>query len=71
MTPAEQMKAVEDRAYAARLTMGEVLRIAKVAHSTWSRAKVRGYIRPKTIKRVEDALDWYEGQTAGEVRAHG
>lgn len=61
-SPAEQIKAVEDRAFAARLTMGDVLRIAKVAHSTWSRAKSRGTIRAKTLKRVEEALDWYERQ---------
>ncbi|MEJ7831281.1 MAG: hypothetical protein WKF79_00060 [Nocardioides sp.] len=42
--------------------MGDLLRIARVAHSTWSRAKARGYIRARTIKRVEEAMDWYEGQ---------
>lgn len=59
-TPAEQMKAVEDRTFAARLTMKDVLRIANVAESTWSRAKSRGTIRAKTLGRVEEALDWYE-----------
>lgn len=72
MTPAEQIKAVEDRAFKNRLTMSDVLRIARVAPSTWSRAKSRGTIRAKTLRRVEDALDWYEkqgnadGQPAGE-----
>lgn len=61
-TPAEQIKAVEDRTFAARLTMKDVLRIARVAESTWSRAKSRGTIRAKTLGRVEDALDWYEKQ---------
>jgi len=61
-TPAEQMQAVQDRAFAARLTMKDVLRIAGVAESTWSRAKSRGTIRAKTLGRVEEALDWYEKQ---------
>ncbi|APZ81800.1 hypothetical protein vBEliSR6L_35 [Erythrobacter phage vB_EliS_R6L] len=68
-TPAEQMKAVEDRVFAARLTMKDVLRIANVAESTWSRAKSRGTIRAKTLGRVEDAIGWYEKnsrQAAGE-----
>lgn len=60
MTHADQIKAVEDRTFAARLTMQDVLRIAAVAPSTWSRAKSRGTIRAKTLKRVEDALAWYE-----------
>lgn len=60
MTHADQIKAVEDRAFAARLTMQDVLRIATVAPSTWSRAKARGTIRAKTLKKVEEALDWYE-----------
>lgn len=63
-TPAEQIKAVEDRAFAARLTMGDVLKIARVAHSTWSRAKSRGTIRAKTLKRVEEALSYIERKQA-------
>lgn len=59
-TPSEQMKAVEDRVFAARLTMQDVLRIARVAHSTWSRAKSRGTIRAKTLARVEDAISYVE-----------
>jgi hypothetical protein len=62
MTQSEQMQAVEKRAHDARLTMGDLLKMAGVAHSTWSRAKARGYIRARTIKRVEDTLDWYEDQ---------
>lgn len=64
MTQIEQMEAVEARAHTARITMGDLLRIAGVAHSTWSRAKARGYIRARTIKRVEEAMDWYESQPA-------
>lgn len=56
------MQAVQDRAFAARLTMKDVLRIAGIAESTWSRAKSRGTIRAKTLGRVEEALDWYEKQ---------
>lgn len=60
MTHADQMKKVEDRAFAARLNITDALRLAKVAPSTWSRAKRRGYIRASTIRRVEEALDGYE-----------
>lgn len=64
MTQTEQMQAVEDRAHTARVTMGRILHMAGVAHSTWSRAKARGRIRASTIKRVEDALDLYESWEA-------
>lgn len=62
MTQSEQMKAVEDRAFAARLSMAEVCKIAEIPHSTWSRAKTRGSIRAKTLRKVEDALAWIEKQ---------
>ena len=62
MSHADQMKAVEDRVFALRLTMTDVLRIARVANSTWSRAKSRGFIRAKTLGRVEEAVDRYERQ---------
>jgi hypothetical protein len=71
-TPAEQMKAVEDRTFAARLTMKEVLRLANVAESTWSRAKSRGTIRAKTLGRVEEAIAQYERWKAeDEARREG
>lgn len=62
MTHQEQMKAVEDRVFALRLTMTDALQIAKVANSTWSRAKARGYIRARTLGRVEDAVAYLERQ---------
>lgn len=65
------MKSVEDRAFAARLTMKDVLRIARVAESTWSRAKSRGTIRAKTLGRVEEALDWYEKQSRQKAVGEG
>lgn len=65
------MKAVEDRTFAARLTMKDVLRIARVAESTWSRAKSRGTIRAKTLGRVEEALDWYEKKARQQASAPG
>ncbi len=64
MTPSDQIKAAEDRAFAARLTMGEVCQIARVAPSTWSRAKARGTIRAKTLQRIEEALDYCEAKAA-------
>jgi hypothetical protein len=69
MKHSEQMKAVEDRVFALRLTMTDALQVAKVAHSTWSRAKSRGYIRARTLGRVEDAVAYLEKQQASEPRA--
>ena len=60
MTPAEQMKAVEDRVFRLRLTMTDVLKLATVSPSTWSRAKGRGYCRASTLKKVEDAVGQFE-----------
>lgn len=68
MTQADQIKAAEERAFAARLTMSDVLRIANIAPSTWSRAKARGTIRAKTLKRVEDALAWYEAKAREDAQ---
>lgn len=64
MAITEPMKAVEARAYAARLTITDVLRFARVAGSTWVRAKDRGFIRASTLKRVEEAMSWYEREQA-------
>lgn len=44
--------------------MGEVCQIARVAPSTWSRAKARGTIRAKTLQRIEEALDYCEAKAA-------
>jgi hypothetical protein len=60
MTPSEEMQAVEKRVFAVRLTMTDVLKLAGVANSTWSRAKSRGYIRPRTLRRVEEAVEQHE-----------
>jgi hypothetical protein len=57
MTHADQMQAVEDRAFSLRLSTTDALRLAKVAPSTWSRAKKRGFIRASTIRKVEEALN--------------
>lgn len=66
MTHTDQMKVVEDRVFALRLTMSDALRIAGVANSTWSRAKSRGYIRATTLGRVEEAVASLERVRAGE-----
>lgn len=72
MNHSDQMKAVEDRAFALRLSMSEALKLAKIAPSTWSRAKKRGLIRASTIKRIEDALDTYARWKADdEARREG
>ncbi len=65
------MKAVEDRVFNLRLTMTDVLKIAGVANSTWSRAKGRGYIRATTLKRVEDAVAQHEKWRAEDDARRG
>lgn len=62
MTHSDQMQAVEGRVFRLRLTMTDALQVARVANSTWSRAKARGYIRAKTLGRVEEAVKWLETQ---------
>lgn len=69
MSPIEAIEAAEKRAFALRMTMGEVCQFAGIAHSTWSRAKKRGFIRAKKIKQVEDALGWLEDKQAREAAA--
>lgn len=59
-----EIRAIEQRAFACRMTMSDVLKIAKVAPSTWSRAKARGTIRARTLSRVEEAMTWLEGKRA-------
>jgi hypothetical protein len=55
---------IEQRAFDLRKNMGDVCAIARVAHSTWSRAKKRGFIRPRTLERIERALDFLDRQAA-------
>lgn len=64
MTPREAIDAVESRAFALRLTMTDLCRIAQVNRSSWSRAKSRGSIRPKTLGKMEDTLNYLERQRA-------
>lgn len=71
MNHADDMKAVESRVFALRLTMSDALLIAGVANSTWSRAKARGFIRATTLGRVEDAVASLERVRAGQDRAEG
>ena len=61
MLGTKEISAVEKRALAARLTMAELCEKAGIPASSWSRAKSRGSIRPKTLKKVEDALTQIEG----------
>lgn len=64
MTQTDQLEAVEQRAFDARLTMQEVCERAGVAQSTWSRAKARGSIRVKTLRRIEAAVASAESENA-------
>lgn len=62
MSHLEEMKAVEARVFALRLNMVDALKIARVAPSTWSRAKKREFIRARTLGRVEEAVSFLERQ---------
>lgn len=66
MTEQTLFDRVESRAFELRMNMGEICAAASVAHSTWSRAKSRGFIRPKTLARIEAALASFE-QTAARA----
>jgi len=60
----KEIAAVERRAAAARLTMSELCVMAKVHHSTWSRAKTRGSVRVAVVRKMEAQLDIVEAQRA-------
>lgn len=62
MTETTLFERVEQRAFDLRMNMGEVCAAANVAHSTWSRAKSRGFIRPRTLARLESVLESFEAQ---------
>lgn len=62
----EALDKIEERAAAVRKTMTEVCRRAKVAYSTWYRARVQGKEpEVKTIGALEDALTAFENERAG------
>lgn len=69
MTEPTLFERVETRAFDLRMTMAEICAAAQVAHSTWSRAKGRGFIRPKTLARLESVLESFERQRQPEARA--
>jgi len=48
--------AVEQRAFRARLTVKELCERAKVFPSVWSRAKSRGRVSIDTLRKMETAL---------------
>jgi hypothetical protein len=50
------MEAVEQRAFAARITISDLCERARVHQSVWSRAKKRQTIRVKVLDRIEAAL---------------
>lgn len=69
MTETTLFERVESRAFDLRMNMGEICAAAQVAHSTWSRAKSRGFIRPRTLARIESALDSFETARLAEGQA--
>src|SRR3546814_14042106 len=52
----KEIAAVERRAAALRLTMAELCALAGMQQSTWSRARQRGTVREKVVRRLEAAL---------------
>jgi hypothetical protein len=60
MTPSEAIAAVESRAFALRLTVGQLCAAARVRQDVWSRAKSRGTIRPRLLAKMEATLDSLE-----------
>lgn len=60
------MAAVESRAFALRMNVGDVCRAANIHPSVWSRAKTRGTIRPRLLARMEETLAALERQRAGD-----
>lgn len=61
----KEIAAVERRAAALRLTMAELCALAGMQQSTWSRARQRGTVREKVVRRLEAAL------VASEAKANG
>lgn len=64
MTENNVFDAIESRAFAARLTMQELCQRAEIHQSVWSRAKARGSIRVKVLRRIEEQLDMIEREAA-------
>src|SRR3546814_18329859 len=62
----KEIAAVERRAAALRLTMAELCALAGMQQSTWSRARQRGTVREKVVRRLEAALVASEAKANGE-----
>jgi hypothetical protein len=60
MTSEEAIQSIEDRAYAARITIAALCAEAKVHHASWSRAKGNRRIGVRLLSRLEGALDQIE-----------
>lgn len=61
----KEIAVVERRAAAARLTMAELCALAEMQQSTWSRARQRGTVREKVVRRLEAQLAIREAQADG------
>ncbi len=57
---AQAIQSVEDRAFAARLTITQLCERAQVRHDVLSRAKQRAAISISTLVKLEKALDEIE-----------
>jgi hypothetical protein len=60
----DEIAAIEKRAAAARVLMGELCELASIHHASWSRAKRRGRARVSFVRRLEEQLDRIEAQAA-------
>ena len=56
------INAVEQRAYKARVRIGEVCDRADVHRSVWSKAKTRGTVAVETLLRMETAMAVIEAE---------
>lgn len=61
----KDIAAVERRAAALRLSMAELCALANMQQSTWSRARQRGTVREKVVRRLEAVLVSREGTANG------
>ena len=61
----KDIAAVERRAAAVRLSMAELCALAGMQQSTWSRARQRGTVREKVVRRLEAVLVQREAQPNG------
>jgi hypothetical protein len=58
----DAIRAIEQRAFEARATEGDVCSRAGILQSVWSRAKSKGRVSVATLRLMEDALTAIEAE---------